>query len=75
MMKVVILYLVDNLRGYLTMLKNANFEKTEIERGYGYSIYTINGFDGMTDEDIIDACDRNNFGGSVCGNTCKVYTD
>lgn len=57
------------------MKKNANFKATEVERGRGYSIYNISGFEGMTDDDIIDACDRNNFGGMVCGNTCKVYTD
>ncbi len=40
--------------------------KAQIIR-YGKSIdeYKVTDFEGMTDTEIIDACDRNNWGGNV----------
>ena len=47
--------------------------------GYGYDEYKVYNFEDMTDEQIIDRCDRNNFGGRVtrCDGFAivKVYID
>jgi len=56
-------------------MKNANFEKTLLMKEYGAETYGIKNYDGMTEEEIINACDANNFGGRVYGNICKVYID
>ena len=56
-------------------MKNPNFKATPIIRTYGAVTYGIENYEGMTDEEIINACDFANFGGSVCGNICKVYID
>ncbi len=56
-------------------MKNANFEKTCIGRGYGYDEYKVTNTEGMTKEEILDACDRNNWGGMIIGDYVKVYTD
>jgi hypothetical protein len=56
-------------------MKNANFKATPIIRTYGAVTYGIENYEGMTEEEIINACDYSNFGGSVCGNICKVYID
>ena len=58
-------------------MKNPNFKKDLIRYTRGADLYYIEGYDGMTDEEVIDACDPNNFGGYVDRNSgcCKVYTD
>ena len=56
-------------------MKNPNFKATPIIRTYGAVTYGIENYEGMTDEEIINACNFANFGGSVCGNICKVYID
>lgn len=56
-------------------MKNPNFKKTPLVQTYGSMTYGIENYEGMTNEEIIDACDPNNFGGKVLGNICKVYTD
>ena len=56
-------------------MKNNNFEKTFIGRRCGIEEYRVENYEGMTEEEIIDACDYNNFGGRVCGNLVTVYTD
>ena len=56
-------------------MKNNNFEKTLVGRRCGIEEYRIKNYEGMTEEEIIDACDRNNFGGRVCGNLATVYID
>lgn len=56
-------------------MKNANFKKTELTQTYGAVTYGIENYDGMTDTEIINACDPCNFGGYVSGNICKVYID
>ena len=43
-------------------MKNPNFKKDLIRYTRGADLYYIENYDGMTDEEIIDAC-------------CKVYTD
>lgn len=56
-------------------MKNANFTYKLERRGYGTDVYTVDNIDGMTEEEIIDACDSANFGGRVFGRTVEVYTD
>ena len=56
-------------------MKNANFEKVALVRTPYAVTYGIKNYDGMTKEEILDACDRNNFGGEVYCNICKVYID
>jgi hypothetical protein len=56
-------------------MKNANFKKTALIQGYGFVTYGIENYEGMTEEEIVNACDPNNFGGHVHGNLCKVYID
>lgn len=51
----------------------------KIGGGYGYDEYKVYNFEDMTDEQIIDRCDRNNFGGRVTRYDgfaiVKVYID
>lgn len=54
---------------------NANFTKKLENRTATTHTYTVENIDGMTKAEIIDACDPNNFGGDVWGNTVKVYID
>lgn len=56
-------------------MKNANFQATLLCKTYGADTYGIENYKGMTDEEIINACDPCNFGGQVYGNICKVYID
>lgn len=63
------------LKGDLNTMKNANFTYKLERRGYGTDVYTVENIDGMTEEEIIDACDSANFGGRVFGRTVEVYTD
>ena len=56
-------------------MMNANFKAVIIGRGYGSETYQISNAEGMTDWEKINACDPNNFGGVVIGNTVKVYID
>ena len=56
-------------------MKNANFQATLLVKTYGADTYGIQNHEGMTEEEIINACDPNNFGGQVYGNICKVYID
>lgn len=56
-------------------MKNANFKKTALIQGYGSVTYGIENYEGMTEEEIIDACDPCNFGGHVYGSLCKVFID
>lgn len=56
-------------------MKNPNFKATPIVRTYGTVTYGIENYEGMTEQEIINACDFANFGGRVCGNICKVYVD
>lgn len=56
-------------------MKNNGFEKTLVNRQYGIEEYRIKNYEGMTEKEIIEACDRNNFGGRVNGNLVTVYVD
>ena len=56
-------------------MKNANFTCKLVRRGYGTDVYTVDNTNGMTEEEIINACDGCNFGGRVYGHTVEVYTD
>lgn len=56
-------------------MKNANFKKTLLVKKPATEIYGIENYEGMTEEEIINACDIANFGGYVHGNLCTVYTD
>ena len=56
-------------------MKNPNFEKKLVYRGCGCEEYEVKNTEGMTEDEIIDACDCCNFGGRVYGNTVKVYID
>lgn len=56
-------------------MKNPNFKKTLLVQTHGSMTYGIENFDGMTEQEIIDACDPNNFGGHVYGSLCKVFID
>lgn len=55
------------------------FDKIRVCQGWGYSEYRVTGYDGLTDEELIDKCDYCNFGGRVSryGDYAivKVYTD
>lgn len=55
------------------------FEFIKIDYGYGYEEYKVYNFENMTDEQIIDKCDCNNFGGRVmrCNSYAivKIYID
>ena len=55
--------------------QNANFDKTLIYRMRGEECYEVENYEGMTDEEIINACDDCHFGGRVVGNRVIVYTD
>lgn len=54
---------------------NKKFEKKLVNRGCGTHYYEVKNTEGMTKEEILDACDCNNFGGTVYGNTVAVYVD
>jgi hypothetical protein len=41
------------------------FAKEFYNRGYGYNEYKVVGYENMTNDEIIDKCDPNNFGGRV----------
>jgi hypothetical protein len=56
-------------------MMNDNFTCKVIHYGIGTNIYEVNNIEGMTKQEIIDACDPNNFGGQVCGKIVKVYAD
>lgn len=56
-------------------MKNHDFKATLLVKTCGTDTYCVENYKGMTDEEIIDACDPNNFGGRVYGDTCCVYTD
>ena len=56
-------------------MRNNNFEKNLVGRRCGIEEYIVKNCENMTEEEIIDACDCNNFGGQVCGNFVIVYTD
>lgn len=56
-------------------MKNNNFEKILVGRGYGTEEYMVKNCEGMTEEEIVDACDPCNFGGRVYGNLVTVYID
>ena len=56
------------------------FTKEKIDNGRFTHTYRVYNIQGMTDEQVLDACDRNNFGGYVTrdheGNGwAKVYID
>lgn len=56
------------------------FEKELIDRGRWTHTYLVRNTNGMTDEQVLDACDPNNFGGRVArtedGNGwAQVYID
>ena len=55
--------------------KYPKFKATLKDKTPAVDTYDISGTDGMTDTEIINACDPNNFGGVVYGNICKVYID
>ena len=55
--------------------KYPNFKATLKDKAPTVDTYIVNGTDGMTDTEIITACDPHNFGGQVYGNICKVYID
>lgn len=59
---------------------NNKFECTSINKGYGYEVYKVYNYEGMTDKEIIDKCDFCNFGGNVTRYAngyaiVKVYID
>lgn len=56
-------------------MKNPNFKATILVRTYGVDTYGIINADGMTKEEILNACDPNNWGGEVYKDFCRVYTD
>lgn len=56
-------------------MKNPNFKATFLKRRVGAEIYKVENTEGMTKEEILNACDRNNWGGDICGNTVTVYID
>lgn len=57
------------------MAKNQNFKKQLIRRGYGVEEYQVENYEGMTEDEIIMACDANAFGGRVCGCYATIYID
>lgn len=56
-------------------MKNPNFEALALVRTPTSTTYGIKNFEGMTKDEIINACDCCNWGGEVWGTFCKVYTD
>ena len=56
-------------------MMNANFTKTLVNRTPAIHTYTVENIEGMTKDEIIDACDPYNFGGCVYGHTVEVYVD
>lgn len=56
-------------------MKNANFTKKYLGTWGATAEYEVTNTEGMTEAEIIDACDRNNFGGRVCGSRVQVYID
>ena len=56
-------------------MKNPNFKATLLVRTYGTDTYGIVNTEGMTKEEILNACDPNNWGGEVYKDFCRVYTD
>lgn len=52
-----------------------NFKKTLLVQTPSRCLYGIENYKGMTEEQILNACDPCNFGGYVHGNIATVYTD
>ena len=53
----------------------AKFIKEYQGQRVGVQIYKVSGHEGMTKQEIINACDPNNWGGNVMGNIVEVYVD
>ena len=66
---------IDKIEKRYTQMKNANFKKTLLVKTPYADTYGIENYKGMTKEEILDACDPNNFGGTVHGNIVKVNID
>lgn len=54
--------------------------KRRVEMGRGYDVYAVENFHGLTDEEIADKCDFNNWGFVVLERypehmLIKIYTD
>ena len=56
-------------------MKNPNFGKTLLIKTPYAETYGITNYEGMTKEEILDACDPNNFGGEIFGDIVKVNID
>lgn len=58
-------------------MKNINFKSICIGREVGKNIYRIENYDGMTNDEIFDACngDSYHFGGVRFGNIVTIYID
>lgn len=54
---------------------NANFTTKYLRTCGATAEYEVANTEGMTEAEIIDACDRNNFGGRVYGSRVQVYID
>ena len=52
-----------------------NFKATLLVQTPSTHTYGIENYDGMTEQEILNACDPCNFGGQVYGNIVKVYID
>lgn len=55
-------------------------KKIRVQMGQGYDVYAVEEFRGLTDEEIADKCDYNNWGFVVLERypehmLVKVYTD
>lgn len=55
-------------------------KKTRVQIGRGYDVYSVEDFHGLTDEEIADKCDYNNWGFVVLERypehiLIKIYTD
>ena len=55
-------------------------KKTRVQMGQGYDIYAVTNFGGLTDAEIADKCDYNNWGFVVLARypenmLIKIYTD
>lgn len=57
-------------------------EKNQVSQGYGHQCYRVEGIEVATksNQELIDFCDRNNFGGNVVRHSdtvafVKVYID
>lgn len=55
-------------------------KKTMVQIGRGYDVYAVEDFHGLTDEEIADKCDCNNWGFKVLERypehmLIKIYTD